>query len=135
MKKKQIILVACTLILIITLVPTTASLMTEALQGPLPSPQFEITFGEPILVKNIGDANATNVHVRRFLEGGFIFLGKDKTVIIPSIAVGETKEAQMGWTLGLGRTTITVVVSCDEGVTQTESLQAILLLFYIYILP
>jgi hypothetical protein len=131
MKRKRIIFILCTLIVISTLAPTTGSLMTEAPPGSLPSPQFEITFGEPILVKNIGDANATNVHVQRYFEGGFIILGKDKTVNLQTIAVGETKQAKMGWTLGLGRTTITVVVSCDKGVTQSGSHQGIIVLFFV----
>jgi hypothetical protein len=96
-----------------------------------PSPQFEITFkGVSTYVKNVGDANATNVTFNRRLEGGLILVGKDKTVIIPSISIGETKEARFGMILGLGKTTITFFLSCDEDVTETRSLQAIVLFFF-----
>ena len=97
-----------------------------------PLPRFEITFNGPnILVKNIGDADATNVHVRRHLDGGVIILGKDKTVSFSSIFVGETKVAKIGWIFGLGITKITISVSCDEGVNESISHYAKILLFFI----
>jgi hypothetical protein len=98
-----------------------------------PSPQFEITSkGSTIYVKNIGDANATNVSVNRQLEGGLIVMGKDKTVIIPSISIEETKKARLGMIIGLGKTTITFFLSCDENVTETWSRQAIVLYFFLF---
>jgi len=104
---------------------------------PLPSPEFEITFDGPgtVLVKNVGDANATNVRVERQLQGGFIIFGKDKAVTIPSIAVGETKEAHLGIFMGFGKTTITFSVSCDEGVSQSVSMNALLIFFFIIPIP
>jgi hypothetical protein len=97
-------------------------------------PQFEITFNGPnIFVKNIGDANATNIHVRRYLDGGLIILGKDKTVSFSNITVGEIKEAKMGWIFGLGTTKITISVSCDEGVNESDSCYAFILFFFIRI--
>lgn len=102
---------------------------------PYRLPRFEITFNGPnILIRNSGDAIATNVQVRRYLDGGVIILGKDKTVSFSSIIIGETKEAKMGWIFGLGATKITISVSCDEGVNESSSHYATILLFFIMIL-
>ena len=133
MDRKRVLIIACTLVLMSTMVLTTGALIIETVPRPLPLPQFEITFNGPnIHVKNIGDANATNVHVRRYLEGGLIIWGKDKTVSFSSIAVGETKEANMGWIFGLGTTIITISVSCDEGVNQSASHYAHIFFFFIF---
>jgi hypothetical protein len=132
MDKKRVLIVACILILTSIIVPTTKALITETAPRPLPLPKFLLALSGPnILVKNIGDANATNVHVRRYLEGGLIMLGKDKTVSFSSIAVGETKEAKMGGIFGLGTTMITISISCDEGVNQSKSVYAHILFFFI----
>ena len=103
------------------------------LSKPHPVPKFWITFKgtDTALVKNVGDANATNVHLRRQLQGGLIILGKDKEVTFPSIAVGETKEAHLGMIFGFWKTTITVSISCDEGVSQNSTHTALILLFFI----
>lgn len=97
-----------------------------------PHPQFEITFkGSTTFVRNIGDANATNVFISRRLDGGFFFMGKNKTVILPSIPVGETKEARLGMIIGFGKTTITLSISCDQGVNETSSKQAFIFFFFL----
>ena len=135
MDRKRIIICACALIVLSVMAPTAEAAIIVVTPQRLFQPHFEITFkGSNIFVKNIGDANATNVHVRRTFDGGFIVLGKDKTVSFSNIAVGETKEAKMGMILGLGSTIITVSVSCDEGVNVSSSVPAKILLFFIKIM-
>jgi hypothetical protein len=133
MNGKVVSFLVCLLVIESTMTAASALVLSK----PLPSPKFEITFDGPgtVLVKNVGDANATNVKVRRQLQGGFIILGKDKTVTIPGIAVGETKEANLGIFFGLGKTTITFSVSCNEGVSQSISLNAIIFFFFIISIP
>jgi len=132
MNGKRVILVAFMMLMIGSVIPSVQSDRSESVFDPIPQPDFEITFvGPSILVKNIGDADATNVHVRRFLTGGLIILGKDKTVCFSQLAVGEQKEAKIGWIFGFGPTIITISVWCDEGVNLTSSHPAKILLFFI----
>ncbi|KYK25407.1 hypothetical protein AYK25_09510 [Thermoplasmatales archaeon SM1-50] len=135
MKRKPtlvLVCIVCVLIILSTMVSIIHALFMEKTLRPLSQPKFEIMFiGSNVFVKNIGDANATNVLVRRYLEGGLIILGKDKTVSFSSIIVGETKEAKMGLIFGLGQTKITVSVLCDEGVNISTSHYAMILFFFI----
>jgi len=105
------------------------------LSKPLPSPKFEVTFNglNSLFVKNVGDATATNVHARRYLQYGFIILGKDKTVRFPSIHVGETKEVRFGTIIGLGKTILTFSISCDEGVSWKYSRLVTVIGFFILV--
>ncbi len=99
-----------------------------------PAPLFEILLkGSTFSIKNIGDANATNVSVNRNLDGGLILLGKDKTVMLPRLAIGETKEARLGMIFGFGRTILSISISCDQGVTQWAKIHAIVLFVLIII--
>lgn len=99
-----------------------------------PAPQFQILFkGSTFSIKNVGDANATNVSVNRNLDGGLIFLGKDKTVILPSLAIGESKVAHLGMIFGFGWTILSISVSCDQGVTEWCKIQALVLFVFLLI--
>jgi hypothetical protein len=132
MNATRIILVTLLFLLIGGVAPSIQPLHSQPAVHPLLQPAFLIWFhGSNIIVKNIGDANATNVHVRRSLASGLIIIGKDRTVTIPQIAVGEEKEATMGWIFGFGRTVITMSVWCDEGIHLTSSRPAKVYFFLI----
>jgi hypothetical protein len=135
MYKKSGLTVACVLLVLSPVIGVSgiASHSTDNTTDSLQRPVFEITFSGPgrIYIKNIGDANATNVHVRRYLQGGLILVGQDKTATISNIPVGETREANLGMILGLGKTMINFSVSCDEGVNAAMQIQAMIILFLI----
>ena len=132
MKGTRIFIVVCILILLSTVVPISGTLIRESAPHPLPPP-FAFSFYESrVFVINTGDVSLTNVTVRRYLDGGIIILNKDKAVNLSSIAVGETKEAKLGWIVGLGRSVMTFLITCDEG--GLTSRWRILMFFFFFIL-
>jgi hypothetical protein len=131
MKGTYVFIVVCILILLSTMVPTSGALTRETTLHPLPYPSFEYWLRESrVFVKNIGDVNLTNVSVRRYLDGGIIFLNKDKTVNISSIAVGETKEVKLGWIVGLGISVMTISITCDEGAFGGDDFRIFMFFFF-----
>jgi hypothetical protein len=94
--------------------------------------QFKGGFGLSAVVKNIGDAAATNVAWSIVLDGKMIFLGKDTSGTITSIAPGESVVIKTGLILGFGKTNIVATASCTEGATYTEDGSAKVLFFFVF---
>jgi len=98
-------------------------------------PEFEINItggiGVTATVTNIGDGDASNVNVTISLDGGLILFGREKSEIISSIAasggIGEVKLIP----IGIGKLTINVTVTCDEGVEAEATASGFLLLFLV----
>ena len=88
-------------------------------------------FGVSAAIKNIGDADATNVTYTITLDGGLIILGKETTNSIPTIAAGASEAIKAGFILGIGKTTITISASCDEGATASATATGTVLLFFV----
>ncbi len=74
-------------------------------------PVLEITIkgglGVAATIKNIGATNLTNISYSFALDGKLIFLGKDKTGTIESLAAGESKTIR-DFVIGFGKTGILV---------------------------
>jgi len=90
--------------------------------------------GATATITNSGDANATNCVATFTITGGIIFSpsGGTKEVTVGTIA----KEGGIGTAktmiIGLGKPTITVTVTCDEGVTASATYTPkFLLLFFL----
>lgn len=77
----------------------------------------EITggFGVSTIIKNVGDANATDVNWNITLDGGLIFLGKETTGTIANIPAGNETSIKSSLIFGIGKSTITVYAECAEG--------------------
>jgi hypothetical protein len=80
------------------------------------------------MIKNTGDAAATDVQWSIKLTGGLIILGKESTGTIPTIAAGATADISSKLILGLGKTVMTVTAD-----TATKSQNATVLLVFIKI--
>ncbi|PNX52295.1 MAG: hypothetical protein BV458_10310 [Thermoplasmata archaeon M9B2D] len=80
------------------------------------------------VVRNAGDAAATNVEWSITLTGGFIFLGKESTGTIPTIAADATADISSKVIIGFGTTVVTVTAD-----TATKSQNATVLLVFIKI--
>ncbi len=80
------------------------------------------------VIKNTGDAAATNVQWSINLIGGLIILGKESTGTIPTIAAGATADISSKLILGFGKTVVTVTAD-----TATKSQNATVLLVFIKI--
>jgi hypothetical protein len=93
--------------------------------------QFKGGFGLSAVVKNTGNAPATNVSWTINLDGKMIFLGKNTTGTITSIAPGDSVIIKTGLVLGFGKTNIVATATCAEGATYTEDGSAFVLLFFV----
>jgi len=71
------------------------------------------------------------VNVTLNLNGGLIIIGKEKTMTIQTLSIGETNEVSLGFVLGIGKTTIIGAVTCDEGISAERSASAFILIFFI----
>ena len=93
---------------------------------PPEEPELEIEvsggFGVSATVNNVGNADATNCTVTFTIEGGFFLLpsGGTATVSLETIAQGDSASGKMT-VLGIGKPTITVDVTCDEGASASAT--------------
>jgi hypothetical protein len=82
-------------------------------------------FGVTSTIKNTGFANATNVSWSIKFDGNLVF-PKGKTGNIDTIVAGEQKTVK-AIVFGIGKTTILVTATCDEGATAELSKTAFVL--------
>ena len=99
------------------------------------APLLEITeisggLGVSALITNSGTADATNVDWSITLDGT-VFLGKEKTGTIPSIAVGDSVQIKSGFPLGFGSINIAINAQSAEGASVTETASGKLILFFV----
>jgi hypothetical protein len=89
--------------------------------------------GATATITNSGDANATNCTATFTITGGLILLpsGGTKTMTVGTVvAAGGTGTAKT-MIFGLGKPTITVTITCDEGVTASATYTAKFLLLFL----
>ena len=101
----------------------------------VPEPELDIEqisggIGVSAVVTNNGDAEATNVDWSITLDGT-VFLGKEKTGTIPSIAVGDSVQIKSGFPLGFGSINIAINAESAEGASDTATASGKLLLFFV----
>jgi hypothetical protein len=82
-------------------------------------------------IKNVGDADATNVQWTMNLDGGIILLGKESSGSI-TIPAGQSVTIQSNMIIGIGPTTITVKAEIPQS-SDTMSKEGFVLLVYIKI--
>ncbi|MCX6661515.1 MAG: hypothetical protein NTY91_03090 [Euryarchaeota archaeon] len=93
-------------------------------------PAIEITIqgglGVSATIKNVGTTNLTNISWNIMLDGKLIFIGKNKSGTIDSLAAGESKTVR-DLVLGLGKTSIAVTA----GPTTRNTTGTVILFFVI----
>ena len=96
------------------------------------NPELEIGpitggFGVKASVKNTGDADATNVIWNISLDGKLVFVGKESSGTIATLAAAGETPIKAGFILGFGKTNIVVSAVCDEGKTAEATATAFVL--------
>jgi outer membrane protein assembly factor BamB len=115
----------------------TASGISTATIIPLPQPELVIRnitggFGINAVIQNIGDADATNVSWNITLKGGFIFLGNRTAARVTRIQPGQDVSLKSSLIIGLGRSTITVFATCNEGVSTKKETYGFVILIFVF---
>jgi hypothetical protein len=107
--------------------------------GGVTQPELAVSIagglGVTATITNSGDANATNCVAAFNITGGLIFVpsGRTKTVTVGTIAPANATGTAKTMVVGFGKPTITVTVTCDEGVTASTIYKPKFLLFFFLI--
>jgi hypothetical protein len=111
---------------------------TTGLNNPIDAqriePVFDVTlskgFGITAHIKNIGNANASNVKVTITVTGNFVLWGKVKMVSVGDIAIGNSGKAK-SLPIGFGKIAIEAKVTCNEDSVGYGKASGFLLFFFI----
>ncbi|MEM4258905.1 MAG: hypothetical protein QXL17_07140 [Candidatus Thermoplasmatota archaeon] len=100
-----------------------------------PQPELEITsiktgIGLRAILKNTGDADATQVSWSITANGGLVF-PKQKNGVISTLASGDTTTIKM-IVLGFGPTVFTITATCDEGAEVEANQSGFVLFFFVF---
>lgn len=82
-----------------------------------------------IFVRNIGDETAHNVHITNATVEGNIFFNFQQSHLV-SCDIGPDAAARLStnsMVFGFGNFTLSITVSCDEGVTTTSSVVGLII--------
>jgi len=96
--------------------------------GPMLTIELKSGLGITATINNTGVENATNISWKIALKGGFV-IPAQKTGAIPTIPIGEQSKIQM-IAFGLGKKTVTVSLTADDGVTAEKTANVFLFLFF-----
>ena len=105
--------------------------------GSIAQPELAVSIaggiGATATITNSGNGNATNCTATFTITGGLIFSpsGKTKTVSIGAIAPNNATGTAKCMILGFGKPSITVTVTCNEGVTASATYTPKFLLLFI----
>lgn len=121
---------------VLTVTDSLAQIASSETTATITSPQPVIEIGAATgglfkinaIIKNTGDAVATNVSWSINLNGGIILLGKESTGSLTTIAAGGQQTITSKMIIGLGKPTITITAG-----TATKDVPATVLLFFIKI--
>jgi hypothetical protein len=141
---KKIVGIFVCMLLITTVLPVSGTVSLEkssipstvSSQQPILEVEIEThngIFVVPIHVRNIGDQPAHNVTISdTSFEGNVVFNHRDFPVD-DELLPGESSWSAVGIFLGFRKFTVTITVSCDEGVSDTVSANGIAFLIWCYI--
>jgi SagB-type dehydrogenase family enzyme len=98
--------------------------------GPVLELEIKGGLGITVIINNTGTADATNITWEIALEGGFV-IPAQLTGTQPEILVNKQYTIHP-WVLGLGKKTITVSLTADDGVTAEKTATGFFLMFIVF---
>jgi len=113
------------------------SIVTVTIESLVPQPILEIGtitggLGLKLQVKNIGNANATNVSVNITFYGAWMILPLLEHYQVAFDLDAGSSENVTVIVFGLGKTTIQVDATCAEGASATKTAAGIVFLFFMF---
>jgi SagB-type dehydrogenase family enzyme len=97
--------------------------------GPMVDIAITGGLGVTVTITNTGTINATNITWEITFAGGLV-IPAQKTGTITNISIGEQSAAHMV-VFGLGKKTITVSLTADDGITAEKTASGFLFLFFV----
>ncbi|DAC71960.1 MAG TPA: hypothetical protein DSN98_07730 [Thermoplasmata archaeon] len=97
--------------------------------GPVLDIELKGGLGLTATLNNTGSADATNISWKIEYTSGFV-IPASKTGTIQTIPIGEQSKIQMA-AFGLGKKTVTVSLTSDDGVTAEKTANVFLFLFFV----
>ena len=98
--------------------------------GPVLEIEMKGGLGITAIINNTGTTDATNISWKITFEGGFV-IPAQKTGSIQSIPIGEQSTLRP-WVFGLGKKTITLSLTADDGVTAEKIAYGFFLMFIVF---
>ena len=145
MKKKIIGIFVCMLMIAATVLPVSSTLTIEkssipasSLNNQEPVLEAEIQshvgiFAILVHVENIGNQPAHNVTISDTSFEGNVIYNNRELLVDEEIKPGEYGFGGIGIFMGLRKFTVTVTVTCDEGVSDTVSANGFALFIWCFI--
>ena len=142
---KKIVGIFVCMLLIGTVLPVSGTVMVEKssipaspLSGQEPILEAEIgshvgIFRIWIKVKNIGDQTVHNVKISDTNFEGNVVYNNRESLVDDEIEPAGYRMGGTGLFLGLGKFTLTITVTCDEGVSDTVSVDGFALTIWCFI--
>ena len=108
----------------------TTLVMTIA--GPVLEIGIRSGLGITAMINNTGTEDATNISWKIEFTGGFV-IPPQRTGTIPIIPIGEQNKIQT-WVVGLGKKTVTVSLTADDGITVEKTQYVFLFLIFVIVM-
>ena len=146
MKRKTLVgLSICLMLMILSIAPVSSTMIIKKTltpisslvkQGPILEAEIQPNIGVffiDVHVDNVGDQPAHNVTISDTSFEGFVIYNHHDYIIEDVLNPGETRHGSIGIFFGWGKFTVTLTITCDEGISANISANGYALLIFCFI--